>query len=122
MKKLLFILLTLPAYVSAAITDHGSEALESVQNQHDHWDIVLMDCEMPTVDGFEASKQIRAFEQQQGLDQIPIVALTAHAVLELKERCLASGMLAHMAKPVQFDELGKILDQFARPQRAQSAD
>ena len=72
------------------------------------FDLVLMDCEMPVMDGFEAARRIREVEAQRSSDdgnlvRTPIVALTAHALAEIRERCLHSGMDDFLVKP--FDEL-----------------
>ena len=98
-----------------SIVDNGVEALEMAKSQHAEWDIVLMDCEMPVLDGFAASRSIRDFEKEENTDELPIVALTAHALHESRERCLESGMLAQLTKPLQFDALERALHQFARP-------
>lgn len=79
------------------------------------YDLILMDCQMPELDGFAASRSIRDFEKEENTDELPIVALTAHALHESRERCLASGMLAQLTKPLQFDALERALHQFARP-------
>jgi len=72
------------------------------------FDLVLMDCEMPVMDGFDAAKAIRELEATRGRDganapHVPIVALTAHALAEIREKCLRSGMDDFLVKP--FDEL-----------------
>ncbi|MCH7817199.1 MAG: response regulator, partial [Proteobacteria bacterium] len=69
----------------------------------------------PVLDGFAASRSIRDFEKEENTDELPIVALTAHALHESRERCLESGMLAQLTKPLQFDALERALHQFARP-------
>ena len=66
------------------------------------WDIVLMDCQMPVMDGFEATQRWRAQELLLGQPRIPIIALTANAMQGDEERCLAVGMDAHLAKPINL--------------------
>lgn len=66
---------------------------------------MLLDCEMPVMDGFDAAVAIRRFEVERGLPAVPIIALTAHAVFKLKERCHSAGMNAHLSKPVRLDVL-----------------
>jgi CheY-like chemotaxis protein len=64
---------------------------------------------MPVLDGFNATRAIRAFEAQRGLAPIPIVALTAHAFLEQQDRCLAAGMDRYLSKPISFATLTAML-------------
>ena len=72
-------------------------------------DLVLMDCQMPVMDGFEATRRIRAFEQRGGHGRLPIVALTANAYEADRERCLAAGMDDHLPKPFRDQELMAVL-------------
>jgi len=71
-----------------------------------------MDCNMPVLDGFEATRQIRALEQQQNKSSIPIVALTAHAFDDIKQQCFDAGMNDHLSKPFDQVQLSKILQKF----------
>ncbi|MGA8400941.1 MAG: response regulator, partial [Stellaceae bacterium] len=85
---------------------NGKCAVELFAEQE--FDLVLMDCEMPVMDGFEAARRIREVEAQRSSSEgnparTPIVALTAHALAEIRERCLRSGMDDFLVKP--FDEL-----------------
>lgn len=68
-------------------------------------DAILMDCEMPIMDGFEAARKIRAFEKTHHLSAKPIIALTAHALPEHRAAAIEAGMNAHLAKPVTLDRL-----------------
>ncbi|EKF73343.1 sensor histidine kinase/response regulator [Alcanivorax hongdengensis A-11-3] len=98
--------------LSADIAANGREALEMASRQR--YDLILMDCEMPEMDGFEATRRIRQYEQSQGLPAVPIVALTAHILREHRERSLAAGMNAHIAKPVELSVLRDALVRFTR--------
>jgi signal transduction histidine kinase/CheY-like chemotaxis protein len=85
---------------------NGVEALTAV-GQH-RFDVILMDCQMPEMDGYEATRRIR--EQEAGrAARIPIAALTASASREEQQQCLDAGMDMHLAKPVVLDELRKAL-------------
>jgi PAS domain S-box-containing protein len=87
---------------SVRVACNGKEAVDLLE--HEPFDLVLMDLEMPYVSGFEATAVIREREKQTGR-RIPILALTAHAMKGDRERCLAAGMDGYVAKPVQAHEL-----------------
>jgi CheY-like chemotaxis protein len=74
------------------------------------YELILMDCDMPVMDGYEATRQIR--DQEQGATHIPVVALTAHAVLGAEAKCRAAGMDAYLTKPLNRKKLEDCLDQF----------
>ena len=95
--------------ISATIADNGAEALQRYCSNPMAFDLVLMDCEMPELDGYETTRQLRQFEQQHQLRPIGIVALTAHAMREQQQRCLSSGMNDYLAKPLTFDRLRQVL-------------
>jgi two-component system sensor histidine kinase/response regulator len=97
---------------------NGRKALEMLEKQN--FDIVLMDIQMPEMDGFEATKRIREKETVSGAHQ-PIIALTAHAMKGDRERCLASGMDDYLNKPIRPDELDEILERYSAL-RSQSSD
>ena len=86
----------------------GKEVLAVLST--DSFDLVLMDVEMPGMDGLEATRRIRAGEAGPENRSIPIIAMTAHALSEFREKCEASGMNAFVAKPVDFCELGIIIE------------
>jgi CheY-like chemotaxis protein len=85
---------------------NGREAVDAVE-RHDYA-IVLMDCQMPEMDGFEATRLIRAQEAQIGR-HVPIVAMTANAMNGDREACLKAGMNDYLAKPIRAEELDAIL-------------
>jgi signal transduction histidine kinase/DNA-binding response OmpR family regulator len=89
------------------VATNGREALEA--HQRERFDIVLMDVQMPEMDGFEATGEIRRFEKETGL-HVPIVALTAHAMTGDRERCFDAGMDYYLTKPVRPAELYKTLE------------
>ncbi|MCE3251220.1 MAG: hybrid sensor histidine kinase/response regulator [Cellvibrio sp.] len=88
-----------------AFAGNGVEACDAVQGTGERFDLILMDCEMPEMDGFEATRSIRDYERREGLSAIPIIALTAHALQEHREAVFASGMNYYLSKPVTFSNL-----------------
>ncbi|MHC8410290.1 hybrid sensor histidine kinase/response regulator [Pseudomonas sp. Hz4] len=87
------------------VAGHGGEAMDQLEQSE--FDLVLMDCNMPVMDGYEASRQIRRSGRW---PQLPIVALTANAMSEERERCRAAGMSDYLAKPFRREELAALLD------------
>jgi len=87
---------------------NGEEALQAMKAQR--YDLVLMDCEMPILDGFSATQQLRAWEVGNQRIRTPIVALTAHILAEHKERARQAGMDGHMAKPVELSQLRELIE------------
>jgi response regulator RpfG family c-di-GMP phosphodiesterase len=75
----------------------------------ERYDLVLMDCHMPLLDGYDAAKEIRRREAAEQRSRVPIVAMTANAMLGDRERCLAAGMDDYMAKPISRDVLDELL-------------
>ncbi|WPC03581.1 response regulator [Pseudomonas benzenivorans] len=89
------------------LANHGAEALNQL-GQH-AIDLVLMDCNMPVMDGYEASRRIR---QDGSHTALPIIALTANALPDERERCRVAGMNDYLAKPFRREELAALLDQW----------
>ncbi|MBV8811123.1 MAG: response regulator [Acidobacteriaceae bacterium] len=85
----------------------GSEALEA--HRASPYDIILMDCQMPIMDGFEASRQIRLLQQPQPI----IIAVTANALVGERERCLGAGMDDYLSKPFQAEQLISLVRKWA---------
>lgn len=88
---------------------NGLEALEA--RKIEDFDIILMDCQMPVMDGLEATRQIRIFENAASKSAITIVALTANAMEGDRERCIAAGMNDYLSKPYTIQELSDVLSQ-----------
>lgn len=85
----------------------GAQAVEALRDRE--YDLVLMDCHMPLMDGYGAATMIRSQEQSRGRVPVPIIAITASAMRGDRERCLAAGMDDYLAKPVRRVELEKVL-------------
>jgi CheY-like chemotaxis protein len=81
----------------------GSEALTRFQQQR--FDLILMDCQMPVMDGYEATRQIRELENAVGRAPTAIVAMTANAMAGDREKCISAGMDDYLAKPVSLEQL-----------------
>jgi len=88
---------------SCTVVEDGAAAVKAVKAGE--VDLILMDCQMPVLDGFEASRAIRAWERDTGAERVTIVALTANAMQGDRERCLDAGMDDYVPKPIQADRL-----------------
>ncbi|HUM94252.1 MAG TPA: ATP-binding protein [Candidatus Competibacter sp.] len=93
----------------ADIVADGHEAVEAASQQS--YDLILMDCQMPVLDGFEATAEIRGRERASGV-HLPIIALTANVVKGFRERCLEAGMDDYLSKPFDQAQLAELLSQF----------
>jgi len=96
--------------VDVVEAEHGAQALELLDKQR--FDLVLMDIQMPVLDGYAATQQVRERESRLRLPRVPIVALTANAFDEDAAQSLAAGMDAHLAKPYTRDQLRELLLQW----------
>ncbi|UTW48129.1 transporter substrate-binding domain-containing protein [Bacterioplanoides sp. SCSIO 12839] len=93
--------------IMADTATNGVEAIEAIRQKH--YDLVLMDLQMPVMDGLQATAIIR---QDEKLNSLPIIAMTAHTMLGDKQRCLATGMNDHIAKPIDPDHFIEVLSQW----------
>ncbi|MEO5370485.1 MAG: response regulator [Magnetococcus sp. DMHC-1] len=89
---------------------HGAEAIDKIQNTP--YDGVLMDIQMPVMDGFSATRHLRADAR---FGTLPIIAMTAHTMPEEQQKCLDAGMNAHIAKPIHPGQLYSVIAQWIRP-------
>ena len=90
------------------VAANGQEALLTLERLHWSVDVVLMDVQMPVLDGLEATREIRRLEASNG-KRLPIFALTAHASKHDEEQCLSAGMDRHLTKPIQLERLQNAL-------------
>jgi len=104
--------------VTVVTAINGKEALDRVKQRD--FDCILMDVQMPVLDGMEATRQLRQWEREQGRAPIPVIALTANAMEEERERCFTAGMDDHLAKPFRRQQLSRVLTPYLTPERAQS--
>ncbi|WP_310600897.1 ATP-binding protein [Desulfobulbus sp.] len=93
---------------------NGKEAVEAFAANPNRYDLILMDIQMPDIDGLQATKMIRALKTPQA-ETIPIIAMTANVFKEDIEKCVASGMNDHLGKPIMMDEVMKMLSQYLKP-------
>ena len=98
------------------LMDDGADAVAAVCQDSQPYDIVLMDCEMPGMDGYEATRQIRQWERSRGQRSIPIYAITAHVLEENSEQCSRAGMDGRLTKPVKIDDYRPVLDSLSSHQ------
>lgn len=98
--------------IIADVADNGRIALEQLQSNDKRYDLILMDCQMPELDGYQTSEAIRNGEAGQDIQQVPIIAMTANAMEGDKEKCLAAGMNDYLSKPIDIDLLANKLSEF----------
>jgi len=100
--------------VEATVVSDGAQAVAAVREKP--FDLVLMDCQMPQLDGYDATRAIRSWEADRIAEhparRLPIVAMTANAMLGDREKCLAAGMDDYLAKPIGLAELAAKLGQW----------
>lgn len=95
------------------VVGDGNEAVAA--HRESPYDLILMDCQMPTMDGFEASRHIRKLDGPQPV----IIAVTANALVGERERCLSAGMDDYLSKPFQAEQLVAIVKKWADSRRAE---
>ncbi|GAA0719172.1 ATP-binding protein [Dokdonella soli] len=99
--------------IDAEVAAHGGEALERMRSTR--YDLVLMDCQMPVMDGYAAAQTRRSIEHEQGLPATPIIAMTANAMPGDRARCLASGMDDYLSKPLSRRNVEQMLTRWLTP-------
>ena len=99
--------------INLSVTNDGLDALAILaRNQSATFDLILMDCQMPNLDGYEATRQIRAGDAGEQFNKIPIVALTANTMNSEREKCLDAGMNEYLTKPIDIDALKSVLAKY----------
>jgi CheY-like chemotaxis protein len=99
--------------------DNGQKAVDKVLLEADRISVILMDVQMPVLDGYEATRQIRAWEALEGRQALPIVAVTADAFVEDQTRCRDAGMDEFLAKPIKLAALADVLHRCHAPSPVQ---
>ena len=99
--------------IEAETAENGRDALNAVITQH--YDLVLMDCQMPIMDGFECTKAIRSRIQTGEMATVPIIALTANAMRGDRERCIDAGMDDYISKPLRLQDMRAMLKRWFEP-------
>ncbi len=102
------------------MVDDGKKAYEKAISEK--WDLVLMDCQMPELDGFESTRRIREVEKREKRGHLPIVALTANAVKGDRELCLAAGMDAYVTKPIDVPTLVTTMEGLLRGRKVMGSE
>ena len=103
--------------IKPKVANDGIETLDFYKREHGNIDIIFMDCEMPEMDGYEATRLIRKFESEHNLQPVPIYALSAHAMQEHAQRSNDAGMDGHISKPVELNALAAVLTSLAKNQQ-----
>jgi CheY-like chemotaxis protein len=103
----------------ATVVGNGLAVLQALEDSA--FDVILMDCQMPELDGYETTGRIRQRERQSPGQHVHIIAMTAHAMKGDREKCLAAGMDDYVTKPIRTGELGKALEHCAAQVRAAAA-
>lgn len=119
-QKVALALLKKLGYQGVVVADNGAAAIEQLKKAG--FDLVLMDCQMPVLDGLAATAEIRAGASGEHNINVPVVAMTAHALAEQRQQCLDIGMNDYLAKPVQLEELEGILDKWLKGSKSMEAD
>jgi CheY-like chemotaxis protein len=96
-------------YVAEVVPD-GASAVDAATEAE--YDVIFMDCQMPELDGYEATRRIRSYEESHRKAHTHIIAMTAHAMEGAKEECLAAGMDSYLSKPLRIGELEAALVRF----------
>lgn len=100
-------MLTKMGFQNLDLAEDGKQALEKIEAQS--YDLVLMDCQMPEIDGYQATTILREKEQASNGERLPVIALTANAMVGDREKCLKAGMDDYLSKPIKADKLSDLI-------------
>ena len=106
-----------PMELEIECAENGAETLRLFGEDPDRYDMIFMDVQMPEMDGLEATRRIRVYERENGLQAIPIIAMTANVFKEDVDRCRAAGMDDHVGKPLDMDAVIEKLRKFLAKKR-----
>jgi len=93
------------------VAENGEMAFEKASKRQ--WDLILMDMNMPVVDGFKAAEKIRDWEARKGLEPIPIIALSAFSKQEYEAKCIEAGCTGYISKPIDKEDLLAAINRYA---------
>lgn len=99
--------------IQAELAENGEQAVSMLRRARQPYDLLLLDCEMPVMDGYMAAREIRLLEGVDGRIRVPIIAVSAHVTQHHVDNCYAAGMDDHLAKPVSLRMLGEKLARWA---------
>jgi CheY-like chemotaxis protein/HPt (histidine-containing phosphotransfer) domain-containing protein len=105
--------------IEPKIAKHGKEAIQYLTKED--FDVVFMDCQMPVMDGYQATQAIRSNNSHVRNHQVPIIAMTAHALTGDREKCLSAGMNDYIAKPITKDGIEALLYRWLPEQRSSNS-
>ena len=108
-----------PNHYELLIAANGAQAVEIYERDEQGVDLVLMDVSMPEMDGYEATRKIRDFEQRRQRAHTPIICLTAHVLMSDIERSTEAGMDDFLSKPVSQDKLDSVISRWTDPSRTE---
>lgn len=94
---------------TVSVVSNGAEAVKALQTEAGEISLVFMDCQMPDIDGYQATRMIRAMRADEQIRKIPIVAMTAHVMQGERDKCLKAGMSDYLEKPLSSQKMGQIL-------------
>ena len=113
-------LLTKLGFTHVDTADNGQEALDAIDEKT--YDLILMDCQMPKMDGYEATAWIRKLEDDFDYPHVPIIAMTANAMVGDREKCIKAGMDDYISKPVDANQFAKLLSHWLPASKEQITD
>jgi signal transduction histidine kinase/CheY-like chemotaxis protein len=106
-------------HIEAQSVNSGQAALDMICQSRGDFDLIFMDCEMPEIDGYTATSQIREWESLTGIDRQPICALSAHAMDSYQTKCFEVGMDDFLAKPIVYDSLKGIVSKYYKKRKSE---